>query len=224
MKGINFRQELNILNRTLATRIKSTMCSPRKYAGAGVLLTGQKELVLSLWSHVLIGAGFKLVGISQSGWRTYCTRDFSVVKSVFDCLPNGTDPFLNFSTVKTEGMFDICKDVFGFGEVPVVRDIKTARKSDLQLSAVHELNQSLEAIHHFNRAGLCQKLLSHRIQTETYLGMSHVYKIIVDELHPFRVVVRAGCLGRAVIRLCFTVQKDAIIWKRGKKPAVHNVY
>jgi hypothetical protein len=203
-------------------RIKSTMSACRKYPGAAVHLVGANSFILPVWCSYLVAAGFDEIHCNKAGCRTFSTNCFEIVRDAFDCLPHGTDPFFNYTSIKSEGIFNLSKAANHLEEASIVMNLRTSKLTDIQRSAKAELPE--RHLQRLTKSELCSEILKHRISNKTYLGMSAIFHLVVDDENSFEVLVKPGRFSKALIRLTFTVSKSAINFKRGQRPISHKLF
>jgi hypothetical protein len=226
----NPRKELNRLNCIVANRIRQTMTGRRKSPDAVIHIPVSKGL-LPVWCHFLVAAGF--VDMTDESAqnkaeyanfkRMFSTSSFAVLSNAFDCLPNGADPFENCTMMTSPNMFKLSKEVNNKKNAPLVMNIRNAKVADIRISAEHELNITEADAKLMSKKELVEKILQQRIAEKTYIGLLSVFRIVVDEDHPFKVCVRLGC-AHAVIRLSFRVTKDDVVLMKGQLPFLTNKY
>lgn len=200
------------------------MCTAREGESATVWTKVAKEFCVRVWTVSVKAAGFQPRNVKRSGHSLFTTKDFGVVKKLFDCLPNGADPFTNFSPVNSDGVFQLSLSANGFTGLPLVRDLKRARLQELQQSAVYELNLTEPETANLRRAQLVEMLANRRVSEGTYVGIAAVYKVLVDNAHPMSIKVTPGRCGQSLIEVMFTVQKWATTFDAGQPPELSIMY
>jgi hypothetical protein len=193
----NLRRELNLLNRTVATRIKATMSSSRKYPGAVVQIIGSKDVVIPLWCCYLIGmpptpfnifilgakcrtlpfcsvvyfVGANFQQQNPSRFKTFSTNNLAVVEKAFCCLPSFGSPLTNYHSVKSDGVFSLSKAASNMQHIPLVRDPRTAKVDAIRLSAFHELGLPPDILQGMTKIEIQENIGSHRISSGSFIGM-----------------------------------------------------
>jgi hypothetical protein len=191
------------------------MSGCRQYPGAAVNIVGANKFIIPLWCAYLVGAGFEEMNHTVSGCRSFCTHSFKVVEAAFDCLSHGATPFLNYSSIKSDGIFEICKAANNMLDASLVMNLRVAKRKELQESAVAELHSSQHKVEQMTKNELIARLVHSRIKSKSYIGMSAVFRLVVDDENPFEVLVRPGRFSKSLIRLTFAVTKHAINFRRG---------
>jgi hypothetical protein len=149
-----------------------------------------------------------------------------VVKTAFGCLPNSACPFVNTGTITSDELFQLSKACNGLGGVPIVKDMHKATVADLRTSAQLEMHLTAQLTATYTKTELIEKIIAHRIQQHTYVGMSYLFRVIVDNAHPFVIIVseRSGHASTAFVRLRFSVAKEGIIFTGGQMPTTYTEF
>ena len=69
---------------------------------------------------------------------------------------------------------------------------------------------------------LVREIVDHRMSQETFVGMDAVYKVVVDENHPFVIRIHPTWNGESKITCVFCCSKTQIVFLAGSPP-VQNV-
>jgi hypothetical protein len=171
----------------------------------------------------LTAAGFTEELCPHKGCKHFKTSNFEIVSRAFDCLQH-TNPLMNFSTLRSEDSFQLSKEAANMQHAPLVRDLRKARVGDLRRSASHEVGLPEVEIQNMTRVEAIKCILDKRISSQSYIGLSDIYHVVVDEEHPFTVLVKPGHCAKAFIKLKYTVTRDAINFNLDQQPDVFNVY
>jgi hypothetical protein len=220
----NPRKQLNTLNRLIASRIKCSMCSKRRSPEGRINIIADKAFTNGVFCPFLKAAGFCDKTKDNSLVVRLETNEFDVVRNAFDCLPNAGDPFQNFSIQSSDRIFDLGKEFYQLEDKPIVLNLRKACAFELRQSAIHELSMRPNEIEQTSRNELMERIMAHRIQNETFLGMQEVYRLVVNENNSFSITVRRGALSKACIRIYFSVAADTVVQNRGKRPKLVHKY
>jgi hypothetical protein len=146
-----------------------------------------------------------------------------VVNLAFGCLPNNVCPFVNTGVITGDELFQLSKACNGIGHLPIIKDMNKATVGDLRISAQLELQLTAQETANCTKKELIERIVAQRIDQQTYVGISHVFRVLVDHAHPFTIVVseRVGQSAKAFVRLRFSVSKHGIIFTGGQNPVAH---
>jgi hypothetical protein len=192
------------------------MTSRRRQSEAVVDVVFSKDLIMSIWCPFLQAAGFQTVtGNVSLGCLKFVSTNSKVVMDAFGCLPHAADTLSHINEVKTENLFKLTKSCNNLQTLPMAYDFPRSKVATIRSNAVHELMLTEEEVSGLTKPELIEKIVASRFQNKTYVGFEAIYQVLVDEEHPFSVSVRPGRFARALIRVKFSVSKQAVIFDNG---------
>jgi hypothetical protein len=102
-------------------------------------------------------------------------------------------------------------------------DLKKAKAAEVRQSAGMEMKIPNEELIQLSKKALIEKIWSHRVQEETYLGMENISHVVLDAEHPFTISARPGS-SYATIKITFMITKDSVSLRKGQRPLIQNIF
>ena len=154
----------------------------------------------------------------------YSTSVLSVAEDALKVLPEYGDPFINADFLCSDGVFSLSLAVNNLAGQLIPKNLRTANLASLQHCGVVELGLSVQAVSQLTRMDLYNKILFHRLNNATYVGINNFYKVQVDAGNMFEISFRKHRAGKFKVQLCFIVDKFAVVFNQGQAPQLNQIY
>ena len=148
----------------------------------------------------------------------------SVAEDALKVLPEYGDPFINADFLRSDGVFALSLAVNNLAGQVIPKNLRTANLASLQHCGVVELGLTLQAASQLTRMDLYNKILHHRINNATYVGITNFYKVRVDAGNLFEISCRKYRAGKIKVQLCFVVEKFSVVFNQGQAPTLNQIY
>jgi len=148
----------------------------------------------------------------------------SLAEDALKFIPEYGNPFINPDFLHSDGVFALSLAVNNLAGQVIPKNLRTANLASLQHCGVVELGLTLQAESQLTRMDLYNKILHHRINNATYVGITNFYKVRVDAGNLFEISCRKYRAGKIKVQLCFVVEKFSVVFNQGQAPMLNQIY
>ena len=175
-----------------------------------------------LFGTYLTAAGFTEC-LSGNG-KIYSTKSMKVATDALGVLPNSGDPFSQVELLKSDGVLNLSLRCNNLSGQPIPKNLHRADLAALRQCASVELNIPPPTAALLSREALLNKIINHRVEQSSFVGINSHQTVLVDGNHPFRITVRFGCAGKCTVKLSFSVTKEVLVFNQDQPPVTVHIF